>query len=93
MELATRPEDLHAAALALARCTVRLDDTTTMFAQRAQLDVPDLGVKSVQAGAHAVAATLRAVEVISSDITKLSQALAGLAEHYRHVDSTAMPRR
>jgi hypothetical protein len=91
MELAIRPAELHAAAVALAACAARLDDAALTFARSVQADLPELGMKALAASARGVSATEQAVQVLGSDIHRLSLALQGLAQHYPRVDETAVP--
>jgi hypothetical protein len=93
MELAIRPEDLHAAAVALLGCSARLDDAERAFARRARIDVPGLGVRAESAGLRGAAATEHAADILSGDLRRLAHALAALAHHYPQVDSTAVPTR
>jgi hypothetical protein len=93
MELEVRPDDLQAAALALLACSARLDDAALTFARRAQQDLPAIGVKAAIAASHGTAASERAVQILSTDVSRLAHALAGLAAHYPRVDAGAVPHR
>jgi hypothetical protein len=93
MELAIRPDDLYAAAVALAACSARLDDAALLLARSAQSDLPEIGVRAAEAVGRGVVAAEQAIQVISTDIERLSAALAALAHHYPRVDATAVRRR
>lgn len=93
MELAIRPDDLYAASVALSACGSRLDDAALSFARSAQIDVPAVGVKAAEAVGRGVIAAEDAIQVVSTDIHRLANALASLAHHYPRVDATAVRRR
>jgi hypothetical protein len=93
MELAIRPEDLHAASVALTSCRANLEDAALSFARRAQAELPDVGANAAEAAGRGVASTERAVQILCSDLDRLARALAELAHHYPRVDTTAVPHR
>jgi hypothetical protein len=93
MELAVRPDDLHAAAFALLSCSARLDDAALGFARSVQPDLREIGIKAAITAGEGVVATERATAVLSTDVNQLAHALAALAHHYPRVDATAVPHR
>lgn len=92
MELRVTPEDLHAAAVALAGCAARLDDEVAAFAAAVARDVPDLGREAVAAAGESATRAEHAVETIADDITQLGRALRLLAHLYAQVDHQAVHR-
>jgi UV DNA damage repair endonuclease len=93
MELAIRPTDLYAASVALASCADRLDDAAITFSRQAAAELPEIGTEAAEAARRGLIAADRAVQIISTDIERLAQALAALAHHYQRVDATAVPGR
>jgi hypothetical protein len=93
MEIAIRPDDLHAAALALSTAAARLDDAALSFGRGVQPELPELGMNAAVAGARGMVASEHAVQVLGKDISRLAQALHHLAQHYPRVDATALPHR
>jgi hypothetical protein len=93
MKLAIRPEELHAAALALSTCASRLDDQALTFARHATRDAPSLGTKAFPATIRGIQAAEHALAVLVDDVTALAKALDELAHHYPHVDRRALPDR
>jgi hypothetical protein len=93
MKLAIRPEDLHAAGLALSACANRLDDHGLTFARHATRDAPSLGIKTFPAAIRGIQAAEHAVAVLAADVSALARALDLLAVHYPHVDRSAVPDR
>jgi hypothetical protein len=93
MEIAIRPDDLQAAALALSSASARLDDAALTFARAIQHDLPQLGIQAAVAGARGLVAAEHAVQILGVDISRLAQALHGVAQHYPRVDVTAVPHR
>lgn len=92
MELAVRPEDLHAAAVALSTCAHRLDEAHDTFARAAAGAVPELGRRAVAAAGTATAHAQDAVATIADDVTQLARALRLLADLYDEVDRHAVGR-
>jgi hypothetical protein len=93
MKLAIRPEELHAAALALSTCATRLDEHALTFARHAIHDAPALGMKTLPAAIHGIQATEHPLSVLAADISALARALDVLAAHYPSVDRSAVPPR
>jgi hypothetical protein len=93
MELAVRPDDLHAAAVALFACASRLEDAAEGFVRAAHRDVLHLGLKAMPAAGRALSATDHALDTLRGDITALSRALDRLANLYPAVDRGAVSRR
>ena len=92
MELAIDPTHLSGASVALITCAARLDDAAVTFAQRASADLPDVGAAAAEAAHNGVIAAERAVQIITTDIERLAQALSGLSRLYPRVDATAVRR-
>jgi uncharacterized protein YukE len=92
VKLAVSPEDLSAAAAALAGCSHRLDDARAAFARAAAADVPELGRAAVSAAGESAARAERAVATIAHDLDELARALRMLAHVYAQVDRTAVHR-
>jgi len=90
VELAVRPEDLHAAAVSLAACARRLDEAREAFARAAAREVPSLGQAAVEAAATSAGRASQAVEIIGHDIDELGRALRLLAALYDEVDRGAV---
>jgi hypothetical protein len=93
MELAIQPEDLSAAAAALLRCSLRLEDAVATFTQRARSDLPDIGADTAEATGRGVVTARREVEIITTDINQVAKALAALTHGYNCIDRTAVARR
>lgn len=90
VELAVTPDDLHAAAVALAGCARRLEEAQAAFRAAAARDVPDLGREAVAAAGESATRADRAVATIADDIEQLSRALRLLAQLYAQVDRQAV---
>lgn len=93
MELMIRPDDLYAAAVALAACSNRLNDAALSLAHDGQSDLSAVGVKAAVAIGRGVVAAEDAIHVVGTDVERLASALASLAHHYPRVDATAVRRR
>jgi hypothetical protein len=92
VELAVRPEDLHAAAVALAACARRIDDARDAFARAATREVPDLGRQAVGAAGESASRAEQAVTTIADDVAELARALRLLAHVYAELDRSAVRR-
>jgi hypothetical protein len=93
MELAVRPDDLAAAAVALNGCSARLQDAVETFVHRAQSDLPDIGTDTAQATGRGVTTATREARIITTDINQVAKALVALAHGYRAIDRAAIPPR
>jgi hypothetical protein len=93
MELAVRPDDLAAAAVALTGCSARLQDAIETFVQRAHSDLPDIGADTAEAARRGVTTATREAQVVSTDINQVTKALVALALGYHAIDRAAMPPR
>jgi hypothetical protein len=92
MELTVSPEDLHAAAAAIAGCAGRLESARDAFSALAVAAVPSLGPHGAAAAGSGSRAAQTATEVVVDDIRHLSAALRVLAHVYDRVDATAVRR-
>jgi hypothetical protein len=92
VELSVSPEDLHAAAVALAQCSRRLDEARSAFARTAAREVPELGRAAVPAAGQSAARAQEAVGTIEANIDQLARALRLLAHVYAQVDRKAVGR-
>ena len=90
MELAVKPEDLHAAAVALSACAHRLEEACEQFAGAAAREVPELGREAVAAAGTSAARAQQAVTTIADDVAQLARALKLLAVLYDEVDRRAV---
>jgi len=90
VELAVKPEDLHAAAVALSACARRLDEARSAFAGAAAREVPSLGREAVEAAATSASRAEQAVRTIGEDIDELARALRLLALLYDELDRGAV---
>jgi uncharacterized protein YukE len=90
VELAVTPEDLSAAAVALAGCSQRIEQAQAAFARAAARDVPELGQQAVEAAAASAARAQQAVTTIADDVDQLARALRVLAHLYAQVDRGAV---
>lgn len=86
MKLAVSPEDLSAAASALAGCSARLDEARAVFARSAAAHVPELGQQAVAAAGQSAARAESAVATIAQDLDELARALRMLAHLYAELD-------
>jgi hypothetical protein len=93
MRLTVRPDRLHGASRALARCGTDLADAGASFARRAAAEVDEIGPKLQGSSERAAQCAIHIVEVLSHDIAQLADALDALAVHYPRVDATAVRRR
>jgi uncharacterized protein YukE len=92
VELAVTPEDLSAAAAALASCSDRIEQAGAAFARAAARDVPELGREAVSAAGESAARAQQAVATIAEDVDQLARALRVLAHLYAEVDRRAVRR-
>jgi hypothetical protein len=92
MELTVSPDDLHAAAAAIASCAGRLESARDAFVALTTGAVPALGPHASDAAASGSRATAAATEVVVDDIRHLATALRMLAHVYERVDATAVKR-
>jgi hypothetical protein len=92
MELTVSPDDLHAAAAAIAGCAHRLESAREAFSSLAAAAVPALGPHASDAAGKGSQATEAATGVVVEDIRHLVAALRVLAQVYARVDATAVPR-
>jgi hypothetical protein len=92
MELSVSPDDLHAAAAAIASCAGRLESARDSFVALATGAVPALGPHASEAAARGSQAASAATEVVVDDLRHLSSALRVLAHVYERVDATAVSR-
>ena len=90
MELAVTPEDLSAAAVALAGCSQRIEHAREAFTRAAARDVPELGQAAVAAAEESAARAQKAVDTIAADVDQLARALRVLAHLYRQLDRGAV---
>jgi uncharacterized protein YukE len=90
VELAVTPEDLSAAAAALAGCARRIEEARDAFARAAARDVPQLGREAVTAAGQSAARAQSAVTTIADDVDQLARALRVLAHLYAEVDRRAV---
>jgi hypothetical protein len=90
VELAVKPEDLHAAAVALSACAHRLEEACDAFAGAAAREVPELGREAVAAAGTSAARAQHAVTTIADDVAQLARALKLLAAFYGDVDRHAV---
>jgi hypothetical protein len=90
VELAVKPEDLHAAAVSLASCARRLDEARESFAGAAAREIPSLGLEAVEAAATSAGRAQQAIAIIGQDIDELARALRLLAVLYDEVDRRAV---
>jgi hypothetical protein len=92
MELTVSPDDLHAAAVAIASCASRLESAREAFVALATGAVPALGPQASDAAGRGSQATEAATEVVVDDVRHLATALRVLAHVYERVDATAVSR-
>jgi hypothetical protein len=92
MELTVSPDDLHAAAVAIARCAERLEAAREAFVALSHHAVPELGPRAAAAAGAGSKASAAATEVVVDDIRQLAAALRLLAHVYDRLDGTAVPR-
>lgn len=90
VELAVKPDDLHAAAVSLSACARQLDEAREAFGRTAARDVPLLGREAVEAAATSAGRASQAVAIIGDDIDELARALRSLAVLYDEVDRAAV---
>ena len=90
VELAVTPEDLSAAAAALATCSQRIEQARDAFARAAARDVPELGREAVAAAGESAARARQAGSTIADDVDQLARALRLLAHLYAQVDRAAV---
>lgn len=90
MELAVTPEDLSAAAAALASCSRRLEEAKESFARAAAREVPELGREALSAAGESARRAQSAVGTIADDVDQLARALRLLAQVYAQVDRGAV---
>jgi uncharacterized protein YukE len=90
VKLEVRPEELAAAAARLAAEAGRLDDATTEFARRGDVEIPMLGRNAVDSCAASARRTEAAVRTIAHDLDELARAMRMLAELYVQLDRSAV---
>lgn len=92
MELTVAPEDLHAAAVALAACARHIDAAVDAFARASARAVPDLGRHATAAAGDAADRAQCAAATVATDVDEVARALRVLAQVYADTDRDAVHR-